>query len=665
MAKNLVIVESPAKTKTLAKFLGKDFEVTSSMGHIADLPKSRMGLDIENNFKPKYIVISTRKKLVSELKKRAKGKEKVFLAPDPDREGEAIAWHIKNVLGLEENAYRVSFDEITEKAVKEAFKHPRQIDMNLVNAQQARRILDRLVGYSISPLLWKKITRGLSAGRVQSVALRLIVDRERDIKNFIPKEYWEIESVLKKRVEGSLEFIARLDKINGEKFEITNKDNADRILDELSKENYIVKDIKESKKKRNPLPPFTTSKLQQDAFNKLGFPSYKTMKIAQELYEGVEMGDKGSIALITYMRTDSVKISNDAQDEAKTYVLEKFGKMYYPETPNVYKSKKNAQEAHEAIRPTLPLKSPGEVEEFLNPTQYKLYELIWNRFLASQMAPAVFQTQGVEIAAGKYLFKANGSKLIFDGFLRVYLEEDEAEEKNKVLPELNPNEILDLVKLLPYQKFTKPPARFNDASLVKALEEEGIGRPSTYASIIQTIILRNYVRREKGTFTPTELGILVLDLLIAHFPTILDLKFTAKMEDELDGIEEGEADWLIVLKSFYSPFMHNVEAAKLEMKDVKKEVIETDKVCEKCGKPMVVKWGKKGKFLSCSGFPECKNAKSITSGVKCPEPECGGELVQRRSKRGFFYGCSNYPKCTYITNTLPEDINNNKDTVNG
>lgn len=653
MAKNLVIVESPAKTKTLAKFLGKDYIVKSSMGHIADLPKTRMGINIEDNFKPQYIVMKSRKKILSELKKSAKGKDKIFLAPDPDREGEAIAWHIKNLLGADKKIYRVTFDEITEKAVKEAFKHQRDIDMNKVNAQQARRILDRIVGYSISPVLWKKITRGLSAGRVQSVALKFIIERESAIKNFIPKEYWEIGSILKKKGSNSDDFTAKLDKIEGNKAEVLTKAHAERIISELSKENFIVKDIKDSKKRRNPYPPFTTSKLQQDAFNKLGFPAYKTMKMAQELYEGIELGDKGSTALITYMRTDSVKISTDAVDETKSYILKKFGKKYYPEVPNSYKSKKGAQEAHEAIRPTLPLKSPEDVKDFLNPTQFKLYELIWNRFLASQMSQAIFEAQGVEIEAGKYLFKANGSVLIFDGFLRVYAEpEESAEERKRALPKLHPNEILDLVKLLNEQHFTKPPARFTEASLVKALEEEGIGRPSTYASIIQTIISRNYVTRERGTFTATELGIVVIEQLMKHFPKILDTKFTARMEDELDGVEDGETDWLIVLKSFYSPFMHSVKEANLEMKDIKKEVIATDKICEKCGKPMIIKWGRHGKFLSCSGFPECKNAKSITTGTLCPEPNCGGELVERRSKRGSFYGCSNYPKCTYITKEL-------------
>lgn len=658
MAKNLVIVESPAKAKTINKFLGKNFIVEASMGHIIDLPKSKLGVDVENDFKPAYIVMTDRKKHLSALKKAAVGKQAIYLAADPDREGEAISWHIRNALCDEKKkCYRVEFDEITKDAVLNAFKHPREIDMDLVNAQQARRILDRIVGYTLSPLLWKKVSRGLSAGRVQSVAVRLIVDREEEIKGFKPLEYWEIEAELKRKADSPKDkFTARLEKYKDKKIEIRTKFESDRVAGILKKESFVVGDIKETKKKKSPYPPFTTSKLQQEAFNKLRFSGARTMHIAQGLYEGVEIGKEGSVGLITYMRTDSVKISKDAQIEAKEYIVEKFGKRYYPEVPNIYKSRKTAQEAHEAIRPTLPLREPDSIKQFLSPEQLKLYQLIWNRFIASQMAPALYSQTTVDIKAGDYLFKTGSTKLLFDGYTAVYeAEKDPEEEKDKArLPILSVDEPLDLLGLLPSQHFTKPPPRYSDASLVKALEELGIGRPSTYAPIIQTITARDYVTRESGYFRPTELGVIVTHLLIKHFPRIMDVEFTAKMEDELDGIEEGEADWLVVLKSFYSPFIHSVDAAKLEMKDVKKEISATDQICELCGKPMIIKWGRRGKFLSCSDYPACKNAKSITSGVKCPTG-CGGELVGRRSRRGPFFGCTKYPKCTYTSRKLPEE----------
>ncbi|MDD5439910.1 MAG: type I DNA topoisomerase [Candidatus Omnitrophica bacterium] len=658
MSKAIVIVESPAKSKTINKILGKDFEVYSSMGHMVDLPKNKMGVDVENNFEAVYIVIPERRKYLAKLKKEAKKKETIYLAADPDREGEAISWHLKNELGKNKKVYRVSFDEITEHAVREAFKHPRAIDMNLVKAQQARRILDRIVGYSISPLLWVKVTKGLSAGRVQSVAVRIIVDRENEIRAFKPVEYWELEAVLKKKGEGthkhSLPFSAYLDRKNGEKIELHNTEETAAIVRELEKESYNVKEIKEGKKRKHALPPLTTSKLQQEAFNKLRYPVNKTMRIAQALYEGLEIGDEGSVGLITYMRTDSVKVSQDAQKAAKEYVLAKFGNRYYPETPNLFKSKKSAQEAHECIRPTLPLREPESLRKYLTPEQHKLYELIWNRFLASQMQDAVYLTMAVSIAAGIYLFKATGTALDFDGFMVLYKEERE-EEKDNVIPPLAKDELLDLVKLLPSQHFTKPPARYSDASLVKALEELGIGRPSTYAPTILTICLRNYVKRVGGYLHPTDLGEAVNELLVKHFPKILDIKFTAKMEDELDGIEDGETDPVMVLKSFYSPFMHSVEKAKLEMKSIRREGIKTDEICPTCGKPLIIKWGRRGKFLSCSGYPECTFAKSITSGVKCPQEGCGGELVERHSKRGAFYGCTNYPRCMYTSRRLPKD----------
>ncbi len=661
MSKNLVIVESPAKAKTINKYLGSDYVVLSSYGHVIDLPKSKLGVDVENDFKADYIVIPERKKNLDILKKEAKGKDAIYLAADPDREGEAISWHINNALADEKKKfYRVTFDEITKDAVLSAFKHPRKVDMNLVNAQQARRILDRIVGYTLSPLLWRKVSRGLSAGRVQSVAVRLIVEREDEIKKFNPQEYWDIEAELKRKGDGEdAGFRAKLDKYKGKTLEaIQTKDQADNIINVVKNAQYVVSDIKEAKKKKSPFPPFTTSKLQQDAFNKYKFPAAKTMHAAQGLYEGVEIGEEGPVGLITYMRTDSVRISKDAKDAAKTYVMEKFGKKYYPDTPNEYKSRKTAQEAHEAIRPALPLREPNSVKDYLSPEQFKLYQLIWNRFIASQMTQAIYSQTTVDIKAGDYMFKTSSTKVVFDGFTAVYgPEKDESEdgapEKNGI-PELSIDEPLDLLDLIWTQHFTKPPPRYSDGSLVKALEELGIGRPSTYAPIIQTIVARDYVRRESGYFSPTELGVIVTELLLKHFPKVLDVEFTAKLEDELDGIEEGEIDWLVVLKSFYSPFMHSVEAAKLEMKDVKKEVVPTGEVCSMCGKPMVIKWGRRGKFLSCSDYPNCKNAKSITTGVKCPTEGCGGELIARRSKRGSFYGCSNFPKCRYVNRKLPE-----------
>jgi len=658
MSKNLVIVESPAKAKTINKFLGPNYTVISSYGHIIDLPKSKLGIDVENDFKPEYTVIPDRRKNLAVLKKEARKSRAVYLAPDPDREGEAISWHIKNALNDgKKKFYRVSFDEITKDAVLAAFKHPRDIDTELVNAQQARRILDRIVGYTLSPLLWKKVSRGLSAGRVQSVAVRLIVEREEEIKRFKPQEYWDIEADLKRKIDKPEDrFRAKLEKHNGRNIEIRNKGEAERIIAALKNETFVVGDIREAKKRKNPYPPFTTSKLQQEAFNKLRFPAAKTMHIAQALYEGVEMGREGSEGLITYMRTDSVRISKDAQDAVKRYILEKFGKKYYPDSPNVYKSRKTAQEAHEAIRPTLPLREPDSVKSYLSPEQLRLYTLIWNRFLASQMSPSLYSQTTVDIKAGHYLFKAGAAKVIFDGFTAVYESEKEEKGEDAVkakLPELSVDEPLDMLDLLWTQHFTKPPPRYSDGSLVKALEELGIGRPSTYAPIIYTIVTRDYVQRESGYFRPTELGVIVTGLLLKHFPKILDVEFTAKMEDELDGIEDGDIDWLVVLKSFYSPFIHSVEKAKLEMKDVKKEVVPTNEVCELCGKPMVIKWGRRGKFLSCSDYPRCKSAKSITSGVKCPAEGCGGELIARRSRRGSFYGCSNFPRCRYVTKKLP------------
>jgi DNA topoisomerase-1 len=664
MAKKMVIVESPAKSKTINKFLGKNYLVTSCMGHIVDLPKERMGVDLKHDFKPEYVVIPERRKYLAKLKKEAKGKTEIYLAPDPDREGEAISWHLANLLGKGKKVFRVSFDEITKDAVSRAFQNPNEtIDMNRVNAQQARRVLDRIVGYSLSPLLWRKVTRGLSAGRVQSVAVRLIVERERAIKAFVPLEYWALTAHLTKKTGEKRSFEARLDKIDGKDLDIKTEDAARKTIEDIKREEFVVSKVKESKKRKRPPAPFTTSVLQQDAFNKLRFPVNKTMRVAQQLYEGIDLGKEETVGLITYMRTDSVKISADAQKGAKAYVLKMFGEDYYPEKPNAYKSKKSAQEAHEAVRPALPLREPKSVSSFLTPDQLKLYELIWNRFLASQMAPAQLSTTQIDISAGKYLFKTSGTKVVFNGYMVVYTVEakkdpDEKRQEAWKMPALTMGEKLNLLKLDPSQHFTKPPPRYSDASLVKDLEEKGIGRPSTYAPIIYTIILRNYIKRIKGYLHATELGFIVNDLLIEHFPMILEAAFTAEMEEKLDEVEDGKLEWHKVLKDFYSPFSKTLEKAKVAMESIKKKVVMTEDVCDECGKPMVIKWGRRGKFLSCSDFPKCRFARSITTGVKCPNEGCQGELVERRSKkRGSrpFYGCTKYPNCTYTSNKLPEE----------
>ncbi|MEK7868322.1 MAG: type I DNA topoisomerase, partial [Candidatus Omnitrophota bacterium] len=565
MAKSLVIVESPAKASTINKILGKNFIVTSSMGHIMDLPKSKMGIDIEKDFTPEYIMIPGKKKIVDALKKEAADVDSIFLATDPDREGEAISWHLANLLGKKKKIYRIAFHEITRTAIEAAIGNPGKIDMNMVDAQQTRRTLDRLVGYSISPLLWRKVGRGLSAGRVQSVAVRLIVDRENEIRVFVPEEYWEIEAELKKKNVENSKFTAKLDKIEDKKIDLKNQGDSVNLVSELEKEKFTVTSVEKKEKRKYAQPPFITSKLQQEAFYKLRFQAIKTMKVAQQLYEGLPIGSEGNVGLITYMRTDAVKVSKESQDFAKSYILEKYGPEFAPNTPNVYKSKKSAQEAHEAIRPALPLREPSSIQEFLTIDQYKLYTLIWNRFISSQMTPAVFNVVSVGIRAGRCIFKANGSQKVFQGFSVVYEENEEEKEEEKILPSLEAGEILDLLKLDPSQHFTKPPPRYSDASLVKALEEDGIGRPSTYAPIIQTIIARNYVKRKEGYFCPSDLGMVVTDLLIKSFPKILDMEFTAKMEEELDEIEEGRQKSVEVLKRFYAPFEKEVEHAKVNM----------------------------------------------------------------------------------------------------
>jgi DNA topoisomerase I len=648
--KSLVIVESPTKAKTISKILGSDFSVVSSMGHLIDLPEKELGVDIEHEFEPQYVVIPGRNKVLAALKKEAKDKDVVYIATDPDREGEAIGWHIKERLFKKKAIKRVVFHEITSHAVKEAFAHARDFDMHMIEAQAGRRILDRVVGYFLSPLLWKKIVRGLSAGRVQSVALKLVVDRERQIKAFIPQEYWEVEAQLSK---GESPLTAKLEKIDGKKAEIKTKEDADAIVAQLQQEPFVVSLVEQKEKKRYAYAPFITSTLQQESFNKLRYNATKTMIIAQQLYEGIDIGQEAPVGLITYMRTDSTHVAPEALKEVRETIKSRYGKEYLPDEPNVYKVKKLAQEAHEAIRPTLISELPQNLQQYLTPEQFKLYELIYWRFIASQMNPARFSVSTADITAGKCLFGATGSTLLFDGFLAVYNRDndEEKEKEKKQIPALEQGETLRLRSLEPSQHFTKPPARYSDSSLVKALEEEGIGRPSTYAPIIYTLILRDYMRRESGYFHPTELGFKVCDLLVEYFPKIMDVKFTALMEDELDEIEEGKEKRLKVLAEFYSPFKASLDYAQA---NIKKEVITTNEVCEKCGKPMVVKWGRKGKFLSCGAYPECKHSKSISSGVKCPTEGCGGELIERRSRRGFFYGCSNYPKCTFTSKHLPD-----------
>ncbi|MCM8792489.1 MAG: type I DNA topoisomerase [Candidatus Omnitrophica bacterium] len=646
----LVIVESPTKAKTIHNILGEEYSVFSCMGHIIDLPKNSLGITIDKDFQVHYTVIPQRRKILQDLIKQVKNKRDIYIATDPDREGEAIGWHIKNKLPQDKNYWRVVFHEITPMAIKEAFANLKGFDNNMIEAQMARRTLDRLVGYFLSPLLWKKVVRGLSAGRVQSVALRLIVEREREILAFKPQEYWKIEAELTKEGEGNKSFISRLNKYEGKKIEIRNKQEAEEIIKQIKDKQFKVKEIKEVLKKKSPSPPFTTSSLQQEAFNRLHFSISKTMLIAQQLYEGIEIGEKGAVGLITYMRTDSTRISEEAKKQVKDYILSYYGERYLGK--GLYPQKKSflIQAAHEAIRPTSLERTPESIKNFLNQDQYKLYTLIYNRFLASQMSALEYKVTTVFIKVDKYEFVASGTTVIFDGFTVLYPQEQE-----KVgLPYLEKNEVLQLLKLIPHQYFTNPPARFSEGSLVKLMEQEGIGRPSTYAPTIQTLISRNYVRRSKGYLYPTELGFKVCDLLIQYFPHIMDIKFTARMEEELDKIEEGRIDRLKVLREFYASFKKELDFAQ---QNIKKEVVLSEENCDKCGKPMVIKWGRKGKFLSCSGYPDCKNSKTITTGIKCPELECTGELVERRSRKGIFYGCSRYPQCKFTSKELPSKPN--------
>jgi len=652
MADSLVIVESPAKAKTIGKYLGSKFIVKASMGHIRDLPKSQIGVEVENGFQPKYITIRGKGNVLKELKDASRKVKKVYLAADPDREGEAIAWHLAHYLELnEEDSCRVVFNEITKQAVKDAFKTPRKIDMDLVNAQQARRILDRLVGYKISPLLWKKVKKGLSAGRVQSVAVKLIIDRENEISEFVPEEYWTITVQLQ---QGGSAFEAKFYGIGGEKRELHSEDDVKDVLSIVGKNPFVVKEVREKERLRNPAPPFITSSLQQEAARKLGFRAAKTMSVAQQLYEGVDLGKEGTVGLITYMRTDSTRISPVAQEEAKGYIVERYGPEYAPEQFRVYAKKgANAQDAHEAIRPTSVLRDPDSVKPFLSRDQLRLYKLIWERFLASQMSSAILDTMTVDIAAGDALFRATGSKIKFHGFMKVYVEgnDDGTTDEEAFLPPLSPGDEPERGDIEPKQHFTQPPPRYTEARLVRTLEELGIGRPSTYAPTLETIQKRGYVAIEDKKFVPTELGELVIQMMEEFFPEILDAEFTAHMEGDLDHVEEGKEDWVKVLSSFYESFEKRLEVAEDEMKEVEIKDEVSDELCEKCGKPLVYKMGRFGKFLACSGFPDCRNTKPIIrdTGVECPK--CGdGKIIERRSKKGrVFYGCDQYPGCDFVS----------------
>ena len=654
MADKLIIVESPAKAGTIKKFLGGNTKVVASMGHIRDLPKSKLGVDIENDFEPDYINIRGKGDLIKSLKNDAKNAKQVYLATDPDREGEAIAWHLANILNIkEETKCRVTFNEITKDAVKEAIKKPRKVDKNLIDAQQARRVLDRIVGYKISPILWKKVRRGLSAGRVQSVAVKLIVDREEEIEKFVPEEYWNMYACLKKDEDI---FKAKLVGKNNKKIELHTKEDVDSILKEIDKATYIVEEIKKSQRKRTPAPPFTTSTMQQEASRKLGFTLKKTMSVAQGLYEGVKVPQKGTVGLITYMRTDSTRISEVARNMAKEQITKTYGEQYYEN--RFYKTKADAQDAHEAIRPTYIDLTPNDLKENLTKDQFKLYQLIYNRFLASQMSQAIYDTVSVKINADKYNFKANGQTLKFKGFMALYVESkdtEEKEEENKI-PELLENDILEKVDIENVQSFTEPPPRFTEASLVKTLEEKGIGRPSTYSPTITTIIERRYIEKDKKQLVPTELGKVVNKLLVDNFTDILSEEFTANMETEFDQISIGKLPWKQVIREFYGPFKEELDKANEELEHV--ELVEevSDVPCEKCGRMMVIKYGRYGKFLACPGYPECKNTKPFVQTLDVPCPKCGGKIQIRKSKkRRNYYICENNPeKCDYISWNKPQ-----------
>ncbi len=722
--KNLVIVESPAKAKTINKFLGKNFKVMASVGHVKDLPKSKLGVDIENDFQPEYEIIRGKGKVITELKKAAKGVDAVYLAPDPDREGEAIAWHIANEIGnIKTTAktkppviYRVLFNEITEKAIKEAIKNPLELDINKFDAQQARRVLDRLVGYQVSPILWDKVRRGLSAGRVQSVAVRLICEREELIKAFNPVEYWSITALFN---EGKTGFEAKLSKVDGKKAVVNNKSEAETITGDLKKGSFTVSAVTKKERKKHPTPPFITSRLQQEASRKLGFTAKKTMAVAQQLYQGVEVGKAGLVGLITYMRTDSNRIAKEALDEVRGFIKARYGDEFLPSKPNFYKSKKSAQEAHECIRPTYCKYPPEEIKAHLSRDQFRLYDLIWKRFVACQMVPAIMDQTRVEITNGRYMVQANGNVVKFQGFTAVYEEgrDDDIpdDDKEGSLPEIKEGGEYKAKEINPKQHFTQPPARFSEATLVKELEENGIGRPSTYAAIISTIQDREYVTKEGRQLAPTELGFMVTELLVKNFPKILSVEFTAGLEEELDAVEEGKIKWNSVMKEFYGPFKESLEKAKTDMVNLKTKEEETDLKCDKCGNMMIIKWGRRGKFLACKGYPDCKSTSDfevakdgkiipverveeergecpnckhpmiVKSGrfgrflacsnyptckttqpmkldIPCPEEDCNGQIVERMTKRKrLFWGCSKYPKCEYATWDDPTKNREEKD----
>ena len=649
----LVIVESPAKAKTIKKYLGSDFDVVASMGHVRDLPENRLSVDVKKDFKPKYEVIKGKEKLVEELKEAADKSDEIFLATDPDREGEAISWHLAYLLGLDvEDHNRVTFNEITKTAVTNGIEHPRAIDMDLVNAQQARRILDRLVGYKLSPFLSQKIRRGLSGGRVQSVAVRIIVDRENEIRKFVPEEYWTLDAKFIPKGSRKAFPASFYGDVDG-KIKISNKEKADKILAELEDAEYQVVKVKKGTRRKSPAPPFITSTLQQEASRKLGFQARRTMKVAQELYEGVEVADMGAVGLITYMRTDSLRISEDAVKEAADYILERWGKKYLPDTPRKFKVKANAQDGHEAIRPTMPNLSPDQVKDSLTSDQYKLYKLIWERFIACQMSNCLQSTTQADIQAKNYIFKASGYTVTFDGYTVLYEEgKDEEEEAKGALPVLENGMPLKCKELVGNQHFTQPPPRYTEASLIKALEENGIGRPSTYATTISTITAREYVTRENKTLKPTELGEVITKLMKEHFPKIVNIKFTAQVESELDEVEHGKEEWTQQLHTFYDEFSDTLKKAKEAMDGVKIQLEEdkTDIICELCGRQMVVKTGRYGKFIACPGYPECKNIKKIINETGAECPKCGGRVIVKKTKKGrVFYGCKEYPNCDFVS----------------
>ncbi|MBN8250097.1 type I DNA topoisomerase [Priestia flexa] len=651
MSDYLVIVESPAKAKTIERYLGKKYKVKASMGHVRDLPKSQMGIDTEHNYDPRYITIRGKGPVLKDLKTAAKKAKKIYLAADPDREGEAIAWHLAHSLDVDiASDCRVVFNEITKDAIKESFKHPRAINMDLVDAQQARRILDRLVGYNISPLLWKKVKKGLSAGRVQSIAVRLIIDREKEITDFEPEEYWTVQATFQKDND---QFEGSLIEYKGKKANLSNEEEVKAILQTIEGNEFKISKVTKKERKRNPAPSFTTSSLQQEAARKLNFRAKKTMMIAQQLYEGIDLGKEGTVGLITYMRTDSTRISETAQEEAKEYILNAYGNDYLAQEKKKEKKQTNSQDAHEAIRPTSAMRKPADVKEFLSRDQFRLYKLVWERFLASQMSSAVMDTMAVDLKNGDVTFRANGSKVKFPGFMKLYVEgsDDQVEEKEKQLPNLEEGETAYSKDIEPKQHYTQPPPRYTEARLVKTLEELGIGRPSTYAPTLDTIQKRGYVALENKRFVPTELGGIVLELILEFFPEILDVEFTAKMETDLDKVEEGSVQWVKVIDEFYRDFEKRLEKAEKEMREVEIKDEPAGEDCEACGSPMVFKMGRYGKFMACSNFPECRNTKPIVKeiGVKCPTCEEGNIVERKSKKKRTFYGCDRFPSCEFIS----------------